>query len=126
MKPADRKPAKRGCSFNMQSIKLFVVSLFGLCATLLQQGDLSPDGLVRLAKFIPVVYALNGIALDECEPLCSLGGKSFLSNRGSHELQEPHSRITDLDLRNLKQKKKSMNSFISLSPHWRYLPLLIA
>ena len=35
--PADLKPAKRGSSFNMQPIKLFVVSSFGLCAALLRQ-----------------------------------------------------------------------------------------
>ena len=82
VKPVDRKPTKEGCSFNMQSVKFLVVSSFGLYATLLWQWDLPPDGFVRLAKFIPVVDALNGIALDECEPLCSLGRKSFLSNRG--------------------------------------------
>lgn len=112
--PADLKPAKRGCSFNMQPIKLHVVSSFGLCAALLRQRDLSPDGFVGSAKFIPVVDALNGIALDECEPLCSLGGKSFHSNHGSHELQELQSRIAELEseLQELEKKSKCVNSFL--------------
>ena len=116
--PADLKPAKQGCSFNMQPIKLFVVSSFGLCAALLRQRDLSPDGFVGSDKFIPVVDALNSIALDECEPLCSLGGKNFLSNRGSLELQELQSRIAELEyeLQELEKKSESVNSFSSLSP----------
>ena len=113
--PADLKPAKRGCSFNMQPTKLLVVSSFGLCAALLRQRDLSPDGFVGTAKFIPVVDAVNGIALDECEPLCSLGGKSFHSN---HELQELESRIAELEskLQQLEKKSDCVNSFLSLSP----------
>ena len=63
--PADLKPAKQGCSFSMQPIKLFVVSSFGLCAALLRQRDLSPDGFVGSDKFIPVVDALNGITLHD-------------------------------------------------------------
>ena len=116
--PADLTPAKRGCSFNMQPIKLFVVSSFGLCAALLRQRDLSPDGFVGSAKFIPVVNALNGIALDECEPPCSLGGKSSLSNHGSHELQVLQSRIAELEseLKELEKKSEFVNSFVSLSP----------
>ena len=115
--PADLKPAKRG-SFNMQPTKLLVVSSFGLCATLLGQRDLSPDGFVGSVKFIPVVDAVNGIALDECEPLCSLGGKSFHSNHGSHELQELQSRIAELEceLQALEKKSECVNSFLSLSP----------
>ena len=116
--PADLKPAKRGCSFNMQPTKLLVVSSFGLCAALLRQRDLSPDGFVGSAKFIPVVDAVNGIALDECEPLCSLGGKSLHSNHGSHELQELQSRIAELEseLQELEKKSECVNSFLSLSP----------
>ena len=49
----------------MQPIKLFVVSSFGLCAALLRQRDLSPDGFVGSDKFIPVVDALNGITLHD-------------------------------------------------------------
>ena len=102
----------------MQPIKLFVVSSFGLCAALLRQRDLSPDGFVGSDKFIPVVDALNGIALDECEPLYSLGGKNFLSNRGSLELQELQSRIAELEseLQELEKKSECVNSFSSLSP----------
>ena len=116
--PADLKPAKRGCSFNMQPTKLLVVSSFGLCAALLRQRDLSPDGFVGSAKFIPVVDAVNGIALDEFESLCSLGGKSFHSNHGSHELQELQSRIAELEseLQELEKKSECVNSFLSLSP----------
>lgn len=49
--PADLKPAKRGCSFSVQPTKLLVVSSSDLCAALLRQRDLSPDGLVGSAKF---------------------------------------------------------------------------
>lgn len=61
---------------------------------------------------------MNGIALDECEPLCSLGGKSFHSNHGSHELQEMQSRIAELEseLQELEKKSECVNSFLSLSP----------
>ena len=125
--PADLKPAKRGCSFNMQPTKLLVVSSFSLCAALLRQRDLSPDGFVGSAKFIPVVDAVNGIALDEFESLCSLGGKSFHSNHGSHELQELQSRIAELEseLQELEKKSECVNSFLSLSPDWQHLPRLI-
>ena len=100
----------------MQPTKLLVVSSFGLCAALLRHRDLSPDGFVGLAKFIPVVDAVNGIALDECESLSSLGGKSFHSNHGSHELQQ--SRIAELEseLQELEKKSECVNSFLSLSP----------
>ena len=116
MAPADMKPAKRGCSFNicMQPIKLFVASSFGLCAALLRQRDISQDGLVGSAKFIPVVDAVNGIALDDCEPLCSLGGKSIHSNHGSDKLQELQSRIAELEfeLQELEKKSEFVNSFL--------------
>lgn len=59
--PADLKPAKRDCSFNMQPTKLFLASSFGLFSAI------APDGLVRLSKFIPVVDAVNRIALDNCK-----------------------------------------------------------
>ena len=112
--PADLKPAKQGCSFNMQPIKLFVASSFGLCAALLRQRDISQDGFVGSAKFIPVVDAVNGIALDDCEPLCSLGGKSIRSNHGSDKLQELQSRIAELEseLQELEKKSEFVNSFL--------------
>ena len=114
MAPADMKPAKRGCSFNMQPIKLFVASSFGLCAALLRQRDISQDGFVGSAKFIPVVDAVNGIALDDCEPLCSLGGKSIHSNHGSNKLQELQSGIAKLEfeLQELEKKSEFVNSFL--------------
>ncbi|XP_078383224.1 uncharacterized protein LOC144665800 [Oculina patagonica] len=65
VQPADLKPAKRGCSFNMQPNKLFVASSFGLFAALLRQRDSAADGFLRSSKFIPVVDAVNRIALDE-------------------------------------------------------------
>ena len=69
-------------------------------------------------KFIPVVDALNGIALDKYEPLYSLGGKNFVSNRGSLELQELQSRMAELEseLQELEKKSECVNSFSSLSP----------
>jgi len=115
--PADLKPAKPGCFFTMQPTKL-LVSSFGLCAALLRQRDLSPDGFEGSANFIPVVDAVSGIALDDCEPPCSLGRKSFDSNHGSHELQKPQSQITKLKskIQELEKKNECVNSFISLSP----------
>ena len=114
MAPVDMKPAKRGCSFNMQPIKFFVASSFGLCAALLRQRDISQDGFVGSAKFIPVVDAVNGIALDDCEPLCSLGGKSIHSNHGSDKLQELQSGIAELEfeLQELEKKSEFVNSFL--------------
>ena len=69
-------------------------------------------------RFIPVVDALNGIALDKYEPLYSLGRKNFVSNRGSLELQELQSRMAELEseLQELEKKSECVNSFSSLSP----------
>ncbi|KAL9976875.1 hypothetical protein ACROYT_G014213 [Oculina patagonica] len=119
VQPADLKPTKRGCSFNMQPSKLFVASSFGLFPALLRQRDSAADGFLRSSKFIPVVDAVNRIALDECKekPRCSFGGKSFDSNQGSPELQKLNSKITELgeQIKNLEKTNEFLSSFLPLS-----------
>ena len=112
--PADIEPAKRSCSFNMQPAKLFVASSFGLFASLLRQRDFAPDGFARSPKFIPVVDAVNRIALDDCQRKCSFGGKSFDSNQGSHvlQMQKLNSRIAELEaqIKDLEKTNEFLNS----------------
>lgn len=114
--PADLKPAKRGCSFNMQPTKLFVASSFGLFSAMLRH--FVPDGFLRLSKFIPVLDAVNRIALDDCKQKCSFGGKSSDSNQSSLELQKQNSRIAELEaqIEDLEKTNEFLNSFLSLSP----------
>lgn len=112
---ADLKPACKGCSFNTtQPNNLYVVSSFGLCAALLRQPKLRANGFVYSQKIIPVVDAVNQIALD-CEPpnsFCSLGGKSIQSNE---ELKKCQSRIAELE--HEKKEQEKFNEFL-----FSYLP----
>ena len=75
--PADLKPVNRGCSFHTrQPNNLYVVSTFGLLAALLRQREFPTDEFGNSPEIIPVVDAVNRIALD-CEvPDSNLGGKS--------------------------------------------------
>lgn len=108
--PADLKPACKGSSFNTrQPNNLYVVSSFGLCAALLRQPKLRANGFVYSQKIIPVVDAVNRIALD-CEPpnnLCSLGGKTVQSNE---ELKKCQSRIAELE--HEKKELEKFNEFL--------------
>lgn len=109
--PGDLKPATRDSAFNTrQPNNLYVVSTFGLCAALLRQREFPGDGFVSSEKIIPVVDAVNRIALD-CEMPDSLGGKS-------DELQKCQSRIAELELEIREQKKNEehLNSFLPSSP----------
>ena len=104
--PADLKPTKRGFSFNMQPTKLFVVSLFGLLSALLRQHDLGAVGFVGSPEFISLRDEINRIALDECDELCSLGGKS-VSSDGSHEFQKLQLKAAKLESEIKKLERKT-------------------
>lgn len=108
--PADLKPAVQGCSFSMRQKNLLVASSFGLCAGLLRQREIDPKGFVASPKFIPVVDAINGIALDDCAP-CNLGGKSLQANPDL-EMQKLQSRIIELEA----EIKKMEDSVLVSSP----------
>ena len=111
--PADLKPAIQGCSFSMRQKNLLVASSFGLCAGLLRQREIDPKGFVASPKFIPVVDAINGIALDDCgdAPCKHLGGKT-LHAKPDLEVQKLQSRIIELE----SEIKKMADSVLFLSP----------
>ena len=112
MPPADLEPVIQGRSFNMRPKNLLVASSFGLCTGLLQQQEIDPKGFVALPKFIPVVDAINGIALDDCgDAPCNLGGKSLQANPDL-EIQELQSRIMELEA----EIKKMEDSVLLSSP----------
>ena len=111
--PADLKPASRSCAFHTkQPNNLYVVSTFGLCAALLRQREFPTDGLVNSQEIIPVVDAVNRIALD-CDEVAgrSLGGKSY-------ELQKCQSRIAELEheMRELVKNQEHLTTFVLSSP----------
>lgn len=111
--PADLKPATRACSFHTrQPNNLYVVSTFGLCAALLRQREFPADEFVNSQEIIPVVDAVNRIALDCDVPDSNLGGKS-------DELQKCQSRIAELEyeMSELMKNQEDLNSFVlSSSP----------
>ena len=86
-------------------------------AAVLRQRDLAADSFVRSSKFVPVLRAVNQLALDDCEPSCSLGGKSFKSVPGSYEIKNLRSKIDELEskIEELKNKKERLSSFVSFS-----------
>ncbi|KAL9970998.1 hypothetical protein ACROYT_G023472 [Oculina patagonica] len=114
--PAKLKPASRDCSFNMQPNNLYVVSSFGLCAGLLRQQKCGSNGFVASPKFIPVVDAVNRIALDDFDS----GGKNIDSHskHGADELQKLQSRIAELEseIRKMEMNSSCLNSFLPSSP----------
>ncbi|RMX35762.1 hypothetical protein pdam_00025352, partial [Pocillopora damicornis] len=90
--PAGLKPAKNGCLFNTrQPGNSYVVSSFGLCAGLLRQREFPAHGFVRSQNIIPVVNAVNGMALN-FEIADSLGGKYLME-----VMSKCQSRIAELD-----------------------------
>ena len=81
----------------MRQKNLLVASSFGLCTWLLRQQEINPKGFVASPKFIPVVDAINGIALDDCgDTSCNLGGKSLQANPDL-EMQKLQARIIELE-----------------------------
>ena len=104
--PAGLKPAKNGCSFDTrQPGNSYVVSSFCLCAGLLRQREFPAHGLVRSQNIIPVVNAVNGIALDFEIP-DSLGGKYPME-----VMSKCQSRIAELDheIRELERSNNYLN-----------------
>ena len=71
---------------------LYVVSAFSLCAALLRQREFPTDGFMNSQEMIPVVDAVNRIALECDMPDSSFGGKS-------DELQKCQSRMPSLKMR---------------------------
>lgn len=101
--PAALPPATRDCWFHMQQGNLYVVSLFGLIAGVLQKRNFYSNGFVSLPKFISVIDVVNWIALTTVE------GKALHSpsNHGAHELKTLQTRIAELAS---ETKKLEMNS----------------
>ena len=111
--PAGLKPAKNGCSFNTrQSGNSYVVSSFGICAGLLRQREFPAHGFVRSQNIIPVVNAVNGMALN-FEIADSLGGKYLME-----VMSKCQSRIAELDheIRELERSNSYLNSFMPCYP----------
>ena len=50
--------------WNRQPRNLCIASSFGLCAGLLRQRDIAPNGLIRSPNFKSVVSVINAISLD--------------------------------------------------------------
>ena len=89
-----------------------VVSSFGLCAGLLRQREFPAHGFVRSQNIIPVVNAVNGMALN-FEIADSLGGKYLME-----VMSKCQSRIAELDheIRELERSHSYLNSFMPCYP----------